>query len=110
MRPSHTTQTSAVVPLGIEHIKRIVELQLTHLRKLLGYRKITIDLSPEAKKLVTEDRFDPACGRGRSADDSADDSESAGDGGAERRSGKAIGLSQRRMGGRADVREGVDVR
>jgi ATP-dependent Clp protease ATP-binding subunit ClpB len=49
-------------PLGIEQIERIVELQLAHLRKLLGDRKITIDLSPEAKKLLAEDGFDPAYG------------------------------------------------
>ena len=49
-------------PLGLAQIERIVELQLTHLRKLLADRKITIDLSIEAKRLLAEDGYDPAFG------------------------------------------------
>jgi ATP-dependent Clp protease ATP-binding subunit ClpB len=49
-------------PLGIEQIEKIVDLQLAHLRKLLADRKITIDLSPDAKKMLAEDGFDPAYG------------------------------------------------
>jgi ATP-dependent Clp protease ATP-binding subunit ClpB len=49
-------------PLGLAQIERIVELQLAHLRKLLADRKITIDISPEGKKLLAEEGYDPAFG------------------------------------------------
>jgi ATP-dependent Clp protease ATP-binding subunit ClpB len=49
-------------PLGVEQIEHIVDLQLEHLRKLLADRKITIDVSPEAKKFLAEEGFDPAYG------------------------------------------------
>ncbi|HET9426344.1 MAG TPA: ATP-dependent chaperone ClpB [Gemmatimonadaceae bacterium] len=49
-------------PLGIEQIEHIVDLQLGHLRKMLGDRKITIEVSPEAKKFLAKEGFDPAFG------------------------------------------------
>jgi ATP-dependent Clp protease ATP-binding subunit ClpB len=49
-------------PLGLAQIEKIVELQLAHLRKLLADRKITIDISPEGKKLLAEEGYDPAFG------------------------------------------------
>jgi ATP-dependent Clp protease ATP-binding subunit ClpB len=49
-------------PLGREHISRIVELQLTRLRKLLAERKITIELSDTAKEFLAEEGYDPAFG------------------------------------------------
>jgi ATP-dependent Clp protease ATP-binding subunit ClpB len=49
-------------PLGIEQIESIVEIQLTHLRKLLNQRKITLDISPEAKKQLAAEGYDPAFG------------------------------------------------
>ena len=49
-------------PLGIAQIERIVDLQLEHLRKLLGDRKITIDISPDAKQFLAAEGYDPAYG------------------------------------------------
>jgi ATP-dependent Clp protease ATP-binding subunit ClpB len=49
-------------PLGMEDIAQIVDLQLERLRKLLAERKITIDLTPEAKQLLAEDGYDPSFG------------------------------------------------
>jgi ATP-dependent Clp protease ATP-binding subunit ClpB len=49
-------------PLTLEQIESIVEIQLAHLRKLLAERKITLDISPEAKKILAEEGFDPAFG------------------------------------------------
>jgi ATP-dependent Clp protease ATP-binding subunit ClpB len=49
-------------PLGVAQIESIVEIQLAHLRKLLGDRKITLDISPEAKKMLAEEGYDPAFG------------------------------------------------
>ncbi len=49
-------------PLGMEHIEHIIELQLKHLDKLLGDRKITIELSPEARHVLAEEGYDPAFG------------------------------------------------
>ncbi len=49
-------------PLGREQIDHIVELQLARLRQLLAERKLTLELTPEAKRLLAEDGYDPAFG------------------------------------------------
>jgi ATP-dependent Clp protease ATP-binding subunit ClpB len=49
-------------PLGVDQISSIVEIQLAHLRKLLGDRKITLEISDEAKKQLAEQGYDPAFG------------------------------------------------
>ncbi|MCC6928616.1 MAG: ATP-dependent chaperone ClpB [Gemmatimonadaceae bacterium] len=49
-------------PLGREQIGHIVELQLARLRKLLAERKITLELTDEAKALVADEGYDPAFG------------------------------------------------
>ncbi|MFP5355936.1 MAG: ATP-dependent chaperone ClpB, partial [Gemmatimonadota bacterium] len=49
-------------PLGREQIGHIVELQLGRLRQLLAERKITLELSDEAKTLVANEGYDPAFG------------------------------------------------
>ncbi len=49
-------------PLAAAQIERIVEIQLRRLERLLADRKITIDVSPEAKKLLAEEGYDPAFG------------------------------------------------
>jgi ATP-dependent Clp protease ATP-binding subunit ClpB len=49
-------------PLGTEQIERIVDLQLKRLEKLLGDRKITLEVTPEAKRLLAEEGYDPAFG------------------------------------------------
>jgi ATP-dependent Clp protease ATP-binding subunit ClpB len=49
-------------PLAMDQIEFIVDLQLERLKKLLGDRKITIELTSEAKRVLAEEGFDPAFG------------------------------------------------
>jgi ATP-dependent Clp protease ATP-binding subunit ClpB len=49
-------------PLGTEEIERIVDLQLVRLDRLLADRKITLHVTPEAKRLLAEEGYDPAFG------------------------------------------------
>jgi ATP-dependent Clp protease ATP-binding subunit ClpB len=49
-------------PLREAEIEKIVEIQLRHLERLLGDRKIRIELTPEAKKFLAEEGYDPAFG------------------------------------------------
>jgi ATP-dependent Clp protease ATP-binding subunit ClpB len=45
-----------------EQIEKIVDIQLRDLQKRLADRKITIELTPEAKKTLAERGFDPVFG------------------------------------------------
>jgi len=49
-------------PLGEEQIGHIVGLQLARMDKLLADRKITLELSPEAKALIATEGYEPAFG------------------------------------------------
>ncbi len=49
-------------PLAMDQIEFIVDLQLERLKKLLGDRRITLDLTSEAKRVLAEEGFDPAFG------------------------------------------------
>jgi ATP-dependent Clp protease ATP-binding subunit ClpB len=49
-------------PLSMEQIEHIVELQLKRLESLLRDRKITLELTPEAKRVLAEEGYDPAFG------------------------------------------------
>ena len=49
-------------PLAMDQIEHIVELQLHRLEQLLADRKITIELTPEAKRVLAEEGYDPAFG------------------------------------------------
>jgi ATP-dependent Clp protease ATP-binding subunit ClpB len=49
-------------PLGTEQIEHIVELQLRRFEKLLADRKITLEVTPEAKRVLAEEGYDPAFG------------------------------------------------
>ncbi len=49
-------------PLATEQIEKIVDLQLKRLEQLLEGRKMTIVVTPEAKRLLAEDGYDPAFG------------------------------------------------
>ena len=49
-------------PLTTEDISQIVELQLTHVRRLLADRKITLELTDRAKQILTTEGYDPAFG------------------------------------------------
>jgi ATP-dependent Clp protease ATP-binding subunit ClpB len=48
--------------LGREHIERIVDIQLERVRKLLADRRIQIEFTPEAKRLLAEKGYDPHYG------------------------------------------------
>ena len=49
-------------PLGMAQIEHIVELQLTRFEKLLAERKLSLEVTPEAKHLLAEEGYDPAFG------------------------------------------------
>ena len=49
-------------PLGRDEITHIVDLQLKRMDALLAERKLTIDLTPEARVRLAEDGYDPAFG------------------------------------------------
>ena len=42
-------------PLGTDQIEKIVDLQLKRLDKLLADRKITLEVTPEANRLLAEE-------------------------------------------------------
>ena len=43
-------------------IEQIVDLQIKRLDKLLKEKKITLDVTPEAKRVIAEEGYDPAFG------------------------------------------------
>jgi ATP-dependent Clp protease ATP-binding subunit ClpB len=49
-------------PLTREQLEHIVELQLERLQQLLADRKITIEVTPEAKRVLAEEGYDPVFG------------------------------------------------
>jgi len=49
-------------PLGEAEIAQIVDLQLVRLERLLGERKLTLDVTPDAKALLVREGYDPAFG------------------------------------------------
>jgi ATP-dependent Clp protease ATP-binding subunit ClpB len=48
--------------LGRDHIGRIVEIQLDRVRKLVAERRITLEFSDEARRLLAEKGYDPHYG------------------------------------------------
>jgi len=48
--------------LSEEDLKKIVEIQLSHLTKRLEQQKITLDLSDSAKALLAREGYDPVYG------------------------------------------------
>jgi ATP-dependent Clp protease ATP-binding subunit ClpB len=48
--------------LDLAHIKRIIEIQLKHLAKLIEDRGLTIDISDAAKEVLAKEGYDPAFG------------------------------------------------
>ena len=64
-RPEFLNRIDEIVTfraLGLEDIQRIVDIQLKDLQKRLADRKITIELTPEAKKVLAERGYDPVFG------------------------------------------------
>ncbi|MBN2073479.1 MAG: ATP-dependent chaperone ClpB [Actinobacteria bacterium] len=48
--------------LGMKEIEKIVDIQVDELRKLLNSKKLTIDISEGARKLLAKEGFDPVYG------------------------------------------------
>jgi ATP-dependent Clp protease ATP-binding subunit ClpB len=64
-RPEFLNRVDDIIvfrPLSIAQLEEIVELQLTRLRQLLAEKKITLELTPEAKHALTTEGYDPAFG------------------------------------------------
>jgi ATP-dependent Clp protease ATP-binding subunit ClpB len=64
-RPEFLNRVDEVIifnPLGREEIKRIVDIQLTGLKKRLQDRGITLTLTDGAREILAEDGFDPTFG------------------------------------------------
>jgi ATP-dependent Clp protease ATP-binding subunit ClpB len=64
-RPEFLNRIDDVVlftPLALPQIEKIVELQFDELRVRLAERRIALDISPEARKLIAERGFDPVYG------------------------------------------------
>jgi ATP-dependent Clp protease ATP-binding subunit ClpB len=49
-------------PLGMEQLDRIIDLQLRRLEQLLAERKMTIELTPDARRAIAEEGYDPSFG------------------------------------------------
>jgi ATP-dependent Clp protease ATP-binding subunit ClpB len=64
-RPEFLNRVDDIIvfrPLGMEDLKRIVELQLRRLEAMLAERKITLVVDESAKELIAEEGYDPAYG------------------------------------------------
>jgi ATP-dependent Clp protease ATP-binding subunit ClpB len=64
-RPEFLNRVDDIVifhPLGEAQIDRIIDLQLKHLERLLAERKLTIELTPDARRLIATEGYDPAFG------------------------------------------------
>jgi ATP-dependent Clp protease ATP-binding subunit ClpB len=64
-RPEFLNRVDDVIvfrPLGEEQIGRIIELQLHRLERLLAERKLTIELSAEARRAIAAEGYEPAYG------------------------------------------------
>jgi ATP-dependent Clp protease ATP-binding subunit ClpB len=48
--------------LTLEHLKQIIEIQLTHLKKRLAERKITLEVTDAAKEHIAREGYDPVFG------------------------------------------------
>jgi ATP-dependent Clp protease ATP-binding subunit ClpB len=64
-RPEFLNRVDDIVlftPLGLAQIERIVDLQFAQLRDRLAEQRITVELTPEARKLIARRGFDPVYG------------------------------------------------
>ena len=50
------------MPLGHEQIERIVDIQLEHLRRRLAARRIGLEVTDTAKKVLASEGYDPTFG------------------------------------------------
>jgi len=64
-RPEFLNRVDDIIifrPLGMAEIDRIIDLQLARLARLLADRKLTIELTPEARRVLGAEGYDPAFG------------------------------------------------
>lgn len=64
-RPEFLNRIDEIVlfkPLLLEEIKQIIELLLDDLRERLKEKKISLELTPEAKELIAREAYDPVYG------------------------------------------------
>jgi ATP-dependent Clp protease ATP-binding subunit ClpB len=64
-RPEFLNRVDDIIifrPLGKPEIEHIIELQLGKLEKLLGDRKLTLELAPGAREVLATEGYDPAFG------------------------------------------------
>ena len=64
-RPEFLNRVDDIIvfrPLGKQEIEHIIGLQLGRLEKLLGDRKLTLELTPEAREVLATEGYDPAFG------------------------------------------------
>ncbi|HZK67689.1 MAG TPA: AAA family ATPase, partial [Chloroflexota bacterium] len=64
-RPEFLNRIDEVIvfhPLGMEHLKEIVEIQLNRLKKRLAEKNVEIALTDAAKALLAQEGFDPVYG------------------------------------------------
>jgi ATP-dependent Clp protease ATP-binding subunit ClpB len=64
-RPEFLNRVDDIIifrPLGKAEIEHIIDLQLTRLERLLGDRKLTLELTPGAREVLATEGYDPAFG------------------------------------------------
>jgi ATP-dependent Clp protease ATP-binding subunit ClpB len=64
-RPEFLNRVDDIIifaPLGLEQIESIVDLMMGDLRRRLAERQITLELTPEARRLIAERGYDPLYG------------------------------------------------
>lgn len=64
-RPEFLNRVDEIIiykPLTIDHIKKIVDIQIGHLKKRLEDKKMQIELSDKAKETLAEQGYDPVYG------------------------------------------------
>jgi ATP-dependent Clp protease ATP-binding subunit ClpB len=65
LRPEFLNRIDEIIvfhSLGLEEIKRVVDIQAAHLQKRLAEKRITLELSDGAKALLAKEGFDPVFG------------------------------------------------
>jgi ATP-dependent Clp protease ATP-binding subunit ClpB len=65
LRPEFLNRIDEIVifmPLGREHIDRIVDIQLGHLRRRLASKRIELEVTDTAKALLAREGYDPTFG------------------------------------------------
>jgi len=64
-RPEFLNRVDDIIifrPLGKAEIEHIIDLQLKKLEQLLADRKLTLELTPEAREILATEGYDPAFG------------------------------------------------